>query len=149
MSISHKPQIGSSLNLDRECITSWRITVASFSSIQCTVFEKMTIITYSQFAFFSKSVMWVCLIFGVKIHYNGSHLFANFSSTHFVFCEILVQEVQLQHIFIHVHLQKCRNWNGHIFLFLCWILMIFGEELYNTKMNNLGNFHPNPMYGFW
>ena len=69
--ISHKPRIQSSWNLDRECITSWRTTVASFSSIQCTVFKKIAIITYNQFTFFSKSVMWFCLIFGVEMHYRG------------------------------------------------------------------------------
>ena len=26
--------------------------------------------------------------------------------------------------------------------------MIFGQEVYNNNMNNLGNFYPNPMYGF-
>ena len=46
-----------------------RITnMASFSSIRCTVFEKMTIITYTQFEFFSKSVMWVFLMFGMEMH---------------------------------------------------------------------------------
>ena len=33
-------------------------------------FKKMSIITYNQFAFFSKSVMWVCLIFGAEMPYN-------------------------------------------------------------------------------
>ena len=72
----------------------------------------------------------------------------NFIPTQFVFCEILVQEVQLQHIFIHVHLQKCRNWNEHILQLVSWILMIFGQEENNTKMNKPGKFHPNPMYDF-
>ena len=26
--------------------------------------------------------------------------------------------------------------------------MIFEQEVHNTKMNKLGNFNPNPMYGF-
>ena len=26
--------------------------------------------------------------------------------------------------------------------------MIFGKEVHNTKMKNIGKFHPNPMYGF-
>ena len=26
--------------------------------------------------------------------------------------------------------------------------MIFGQEVNNTKMNNIVNFHPNPMYVF-
>ena len=25
--------------------------------------------------------------------------------------------------------------------------MMFGQEVYNTKMNNIEKFHPNPMYG--
>ena len=27
--------------------------------------------------------------------------------------------------------------------------MIFGQEVYNTKMNKLDNFHHNTIYNFW
>ena len=73
----------------------------------------------------------------------------NFSLTQFILSEILVWEVQLQHIFIHVHLQKCRNWNGHIFQLVNYILMIFGQEVHTTKMNKCGKFQLNPVHGFW
>ena len=50
----------------------------SFSSIQCMFFEKMTIITYNQFAFFLKYLMWVSLIFGVEMHWTNKNLLQNF-----------------------------------------------------------------------
>ena len=52
--------------------------LASFSSIQCTIFKKMTIITYNQFTLLSKSVMWDCIIFGIEMHYNGIYWLAKF-----------------------------------------------------------------------
>ena len=73
-----KPWACFSWNFEGRSIMLTRTSVESFSSIQCTVFEKTTIITYNQFAFLSKSLMWVSLILGVEMNYNGSYFFAKF-----------------------------------------------------------------------
>ena len=136
--ISHKPRIGSSWNLYRKCIAAWWTTVASFSSIKCTVFEKMTIIIYSQFAFFSKSVIWVHLIFGEEMKYNGTYLLAKFQPNPVCsFWNIGSGNSAAIHCF---HVQKYRIWFGHIFQLVSWILTKFGQGMHNIMKNNHENF---------
>ena len=73
-----KPRIGFSLFFGRECITSRWTTLVSFSPIQCTVFEKMAIITYSHFANILRSMHQMNLRFGEKNHYGKRNILTNF-----------------------------------------------------------------------
>ena len=91
--------------------------------------------------------MWVSLIFGVEMHYNGGHLLEKFQpnlvcilwniglgslgATHFYSCSST--EVQ--------KLKWAYNAIGKLDSHDFW-------KVHHTKINNLGKFDPNPMYNF-